>query len=144
MATIVTRAVKGSALSHNEMDANFNNLNTDKLEADVNVILKLAKGSDIASATAISIPTDGNYFDITGTTTIQTITAKQAGSTVNLCTIPVFAINWNYKREKIYGIENTWRREHTRWQRYGPNLSQIKLVTVKGHEVKFKKTGAIR
>ena len=30
MATIVTRAVKGSALTHTEMDANFNNLNTDK------------------------------------------------------------------------------------------------------------------
>jgi len=33
MATIVTRAGKGSALTHTEMDANFNNLNNDKLEA---------------------------------------------------------------------------------------------------------------
>ena len=32
MATIVTRAGKGSALTHNEMDANFTNLNTDKIE----------------------------------------------------------------------------------------------------------------
>jgi hypothetical protein len=32
MATIVTRAGKGSALTHNEADANFTNLNTDKLE----------------------------------------------------------------------------------------------------------------
>jgi hypothetical protein len=32
MATIVTRAGKGSALTHNQVDANFNNLNTDKLE----------------------------------------------------------------------------------------------------------------
>jgi len=32
MATIVTRAGKGSALSHTEMDANFTNLNTDKAE----------------------------------------------------------------------------------------------------------------
>lgn len=32
MATIVTRAGKGSALSHTEMDANFSNLNTDKAE----------------------------------------------------------------------------------------------------------------
>jgi hypothetical protein len=32
MATIVTRAGKGSALTHNEVDANFTNLNTDKLE----------------------------------------------------------------------------------------------------------------
>lgn len=32
MATIVTRASKGSALTWNEGDANFTNLNTDKLE----------------------------------------------------------------------------------------------------------------
>jgi hypothetical protein len=32
MATIVTRAGKGSALTHNEVDANFNNLNNDKVE----------------------------------------------------------------------------------------------------------------
>ena len=37
MATIVTRAGKGSALSHNEVDANFTNLNTDKLEANTNI-----------------------------------------------------------------------------------------------------------
>jgi hypothetical protein len=33
MATIVTRAGKGSALTHTEGDANFTNLNNDKLEA---------------------------------------------------------------------------------------------------------------
>ena len=31
MATIVTRAGKGSALTHNEVDANFNNLNSAKV-----------------------------------------------------------------------------------------------------------------
>ena len=30
MSTIVTRSGKGSPLTHNELDANFNNLNTDK------------------------------------------------------------------------------------------------------------------
>ena len=33
MSTIVTRSGKGSALTHTEMDANFTNLNTDKLES---------------------------------------------------------------------------------------------------------------
>ena len=33
MATIVTRSGKGSALTHTEMDSNFTNLNTDKLES---------------------------------------------------------------------------------------------------------------
>lgn len=43
-----------------------------------------AKGADVASATSIALGTDGNYFDITGTTDIETITAKQAGSVVLL------------------------------------------------------------
>ena len=33
MTTITTRSGKGSALTHTEMDNNFSNLNTDKLEA---------------------------------------------------------------------------------------------------------------
>lgn len=43
-----------------------------------------AKGADVASGTSIALGTDGNCFDITGTTTINTITAKQAGSVVLL------------------------------------------------------------
>ena len=35
MSTIVTRAGKGSPLTHDEVDANFNNLNTDKAEKTV-------------------------------------------------------------------------------------------------------------
>ena len=44
----------------------------------------MAKGADVASGTSITLGTDGNTFDITGTTTIQTITAKQAGTVVFL------------------------------------------------------------
>ena len=43
MSTIVTRAVKGSPLSWSEADANFNNLNTDKVEKTSNL-------SDISNA----------------------------------------------------------------------------------------------
>ena len=32
MSTIVTRAVKGSPLTHTEVDSNFTNLNTDKIQ----------------------------------------------------------------------------------------------------------------
>jgi hypothetical protein len=39
MSTIVTRAGKGSALTHNEVDANFVNLNNDKIEAAQTVTL---------------------------------------------------------------------------------------------------------
>jgi len=37
MATIVTRAGKGSPLTHAEVDANFTNLNDDKLEVSSNL-----------------------------------------------------------------------------------------------------------
>jgi len=37
MTTIVTRAGKGDELTFNEMDANLNNLNSDKLETTNNL-----------------------------------------------------------------------------------------------------------
>ena len=37
MATIVTRSGKGSPLTNSEVDANFSNLNTDKVEASNNL-----------------------------------------------------------------------------------------------------------
>jgi hypothetical protein len=41
------------------------------------------KGSDVASATALTLG-DGNYFDITGTTTVTSITTIAIGTTVKL------------------------------------------------------------
>lgn len=48
MSTIVTRAGKGSALTHAEADANFTNLNTDKLEAGA--IANMLETSDIGAS----------------------------------------------------------------------------------------------
>lgn len=44
------------------------------------------KGADVASATDVTLGSDGNYFDITGTTQIDTIVATgwQAGSVIIL------------------------------------------------------------
>lgn len=48
-------------------------------------ILKLAKGADVASvAGTTTLGDDGNYFDITGTNAITSITAKTAGTVVVL------------------------------------------------------------
>lgn len=48
-------------------------------------IFKEAKGADVASvAGAITLGDDGNYFDITGTNAITSITAKTAGTIVTL------------------------------------------------------------
>jgi hypothetical protein len=56
MATIVTRAAKGSPLTHVEVDANFTNLNTDKVE----------------SSALATVATSGAYADLTGTPTAYT------------------------------------------------------------------------
>ena len=40
------------------------------------------KGADLASGSAMTPGTDGNYFDITGTTTITSIATLQAGTIV--------------------------------------------------------------
>ena len=53
MATIITRAGKGTPLTHPEVDANFTNLNTDKLES----------GSTAASLTITSVDINGGTVD---------------------------------------------------------------------------------
>ena len=47
-------------------------------------IQKLGKGADIASATALALGTDGNSFDVTGTTTITSINTVGIGTHVTL------------------------------------------------------------
>ena len=47
--------------------------------------VQLSKGADIASATALPVLTDGNFFDVTGTTTITSITSTtRVGNTFKL------------------------------------------------------------
>ena len=47
--------------------------------------IQWSKGSDVSSATALSVGTDGNYFDVTGTTTITSInTTGGAGTQIKL------------------------------------------------------------
>ena len=50
MATIVTRAGKGSPLTHAEVDANFNNLNSDKAETSALGTAAYAATTDFAAA----------------------------------------------------------------------------------------------
>jgi hypothetical protein len=50
----------------------------------MSAILKLSKGDDVASASSLTLGDDGNYFDITGTTTITSIATKGVGTVVRL------------------------------------------------------------
>lgn len=56
MATIVTRAGKGSELTHNEVDANFTNLNNDKVEtlANLGVTSSAAELNILDGVTAVA------------------------------------------------------------------------------------------
>lgn len=54
MATIVTRAGKGSALTHNEADANFVNLNNAKFEAGNNATFGTVGGTTITASTGFA------------------------------------------------------------------------------------------
>jgi len=46
--------------------------------------VSMGKGADVASATALPVLTDGNYFDVTGTTTITSINTIGAGTVIRL------------------------------------------------------------
>lgn len=83
MSTIVTRAGKGSPLTHNEVDANFTNLNTDKLEAGALTTERtavatltnktIALGSNTVSGTTAQFNTaltDGDFATLAGSETL--------------------------------------------------------------------------
>jgi hypothetical protein len=78
MATIVTRTVKGSALTFAEGDANFTNLNTDKLE-NVSEDTTPQLGGDL-DLNSNDITGTGNV-DITGSVTAQSSINAQTGFT---------------------------------------------------------------
>lgn len=64
MATIVTRAGKGAPLSHVEVDANFTNLNTDKLET-ANNLSDLANTTTARQNLGVEIGVDVQAYDAT-------------------------------------------------------------------------------
>ena len=68
MSTIVTRAGKGSPLTHVEVDANFTNLNTDKVEKTSAAITGgTINGTTIGATT----PSTGVFSTLTGNSTSQ-------------------------------------------------------------------------
>jgi len=95
MSTIVTRAGKGAPLTHNEVDANFTNLNTDKYQA-----------GDDATFADVTI-TSG--VDVTGTITSDGLTVD--GDTTNLSYSKTYFTNgigtnkWHIWNESVSGAD---------------------------------------
>lgn len=89
MTTIVTRAGKGSALSFAEGDANFTNLNTDKLEASGGTITGYKEtvfSLGTTSGTVAPNVANGNVQSITldGNLTLNAFTSPLAGQSLTL------------------------------------------------------------
>jgi hypothetical protein len=68
MSTIVTRSGKGSPLTHNEVDANFTNLNTDKVEKTAAAI---TGGTINNTSIGATTPAAGTFTTLTGNSTSQ-------------------------------------------------------------------------
>jgi hypothetical protein len=69
--------------------------------------------------------------------------SKQKSHTIdghlNLCTIPVHAINWDYKKTHLYTDSKIFVDGFLAWRRCGPRHSQIKLSWISEHEKTIKK-----
>jgi hypothetical protein len=72
MSTIVTRAGKGSPLTHTEVDNNFTNLNTDK--AEDSTVVKLSGDQTIAGVKTFSSTITGSISGNAGTATNGVVT----------------------------------------------------------------------
>jgi hypothetical protein len=107
MSTIVTRAGKGSPLTHNEVDANFTNLNTDKAELSGptftgTVVLPSTTSIGNVSATEIgyldgvtsAIQTQLNAKGAGTVTTASVVSANGfAGTVANATTTPAITLS---------------------------------------------------
>jgi len=86
MSTIVTRAGKGSALTWNEQDSNFTNLNTDKMES-----FTVAGDSGTSQTVA-----GGNTLTISGGTGLSSVASATDTITLNLDNTTVTAGSYTY------------------------------------------------
>jgi hypothetical protein len=88
MSTIVTRAGKGSALTHNEVDDNFVNLNTDKLQSGNTAAALTITSATINGGTITGTALNGTLGATTpSTVAATTISASNSSSTVGTLTL---------------------------------------------------------
>ena len=93
MSTIVTRAGKGSPLTHTEVDANFTNLDTDKLEVGAAFNAAVAATPAVTANTA-KVTNATHTGDVTGATalTLATVNAN-VGAFGSATQVATFTVN---------------------------------------------------
>ena len=90
MSTIVTRAGKGSPLTHNEVDANFTNLNTDKYQSGDDVSFGNATLSGYLRGPATFVIDPAAHGDATGTLQVLgNLQVDGTTTTINSTTLQV-------------------------------------------------------
>ena len=94
MSTIVTRAGKGSPLTHNEVDANFTNLNTDKYQSGDDVSFGNATFSGYLRGPATFVIDPAAHGDATGTLQVLgNLQVDGTTTTINSTTLEVTDLN---------------------------------------------------
>ena len=93
MSTIVTRAGKGSPLTHAEVDANFTNLNTDKLEVGAAFNAAVAATPAVTANTA-KVTNATHTGDATGATALTLATVNSnVGAFGSATQVATFTVN---------------------------------------------------
>ena len=123
MSTIVTRSGKGSPLTHVEMDANFSNLNTDKVESASAVITGGSiNGTTIGGTTAAA----GAFTTLSATTAI----ALSSGGT-GKGTAPAAQANLlGYTSTATTGGTTTLTNASSFYQRFTGTLTETVVLPV--------------
>jgi hypothetical protein len=125
MSTIVTRSGKGSPLSHVEVDANFTNLNTDKIQSG-NTVAALT----ITSATVTDLAVTGiTSFDGAQGTAGQVLTSAGTGATPTWATPAAGTVTSVGGTGTVNGITLTGTVTSSGNLTLGGTLSNVSLAT---------------
>jgi hypothetical protein len=63
---------------------------------------------------------------------------KENGGKINLCTLPVQLVNFDYSSRRQYHVDGTLVHGHLRWQRSGKGFKEHKLIWIAEHERKYR------
>lgn len=124
------------------------NINNGKVLIDVTVLNHAVSERLVYTALNLIAYINSSQPDISwmkpkpGTSTKERKEARARGHVFsNDLTVPVRLVSWGWQKPKQYTTQEWKRKMHLRWQRFGPNLSQVKLIWIEETVVKRKIEG---